>query len=234
MQIEIGTCKLETCTVERDGKCVEGSTNLAQCPNYISEPDEEKVDKALVQTDGDEVDTGEETLSTEIPPFDPDTDLEQLHDGSGFDFQSAFDIMRATPTRIIVVAGGNASGKTTLLSSIYELFQKNSFAGYLFTGSLTFRAWEERCHLSRIVSQRAIPDTERTKFWQNDLLHLKISRKNLTCGAQDILFTDLAGEKFRLARDLTKECQKMEFLLRTDHLAVLIDGAKIATLEHRQ
>ena len=157
----------------------------------------------------------------------------QLPTGGGFDPQSASMVTCAAPTRLIVLAGAIDSGKTTLLASIYEMFQEAPLAGYLFAGSLTLPALERRCHLARIASSRSTPDTERTKVTDDTLLHLRVRAEDCSRPSQDVLFTDLGGERFRLAKDSTDECRRLELLLRADHFVLLIDGAKLASLADR-
>ncbi len=81
---------------------------------------------------------------------------------------------------------------------------------------------------------RSQPDTERTKGTEDTLLHLRVRKQDLSCPSQDLLFTDLGGERFRLARDSTEECRRLEFLLRADHFVLLIDGEKLARVDDRQ
>lgn len=99
----------------------------------------------------------------------------------GLDFTpvSAFDVMRANLTRVIVLAGPNESGKTTVINSIYELFQRGKMPGYLFAGSSTLPGFERRCHHDRIMSNAARADTPRTPYGEgNRFLHFRIRREN--------------------------------------------------------
>jgi len=141
--------------------------------------------------------------------------------------------MRSAVTRFIVLAGAADSGKTTLLTSLYESFQWGSFAGYVFAGSQTLPGLERRCHLSRIASGRAKPDTERTKPGE-ELLHLRVRVKDLSRPAQELVITDLFGEAFRMAKDSTEECKRLGFISRADHFVLLLDGEKIAETGRRQ
>jgi len=178
-----------------------------------------------------------EAADKEAPPSSAwDAEAEgfmQLPSGGEFDPQSACMVTCAAPTRLIVLAGAIDSGKTTLLASIYEMLQLGPFAGYLFAGSLTLPALERRCHLARIASGRSTPDTERTKGMEDSLLHLRVREEDCSRPSKDLLFTDLGGERFRLAKDSSDECRRLELLLRADHFVLLIDGAKLARVEYR-
>lgn len=141
---------------------------------------------------------------------------------------SASLITAASLTRLVLIAGEAESGKTTLLATIYEKFNAGPFADFLFAGTATFVGWEKRCHFSRVASGSERADTERTLGLQQRLLHLRLRNVHLADAPQDILFTDLSGEVFKLVRDSTAECQQLGMLKRADHVVLLIDGKKIA------
>lgn len=144
------------------------------------------------------------------------------------------DVVRASPTSIVAVAGMARSGKTTLVGGLYERFHKGPFAGFLFAWCHTLPGFERRCHLARLCSERETPDTERTPHKEShDLLHLRVADA-LTGARHDVLFSDIYGEAFRLASDSAEECRKIEVLKRADHVAVLVDGGKAVLKRERQ
>jgi len=197
-----------------------------------SEPSPLSDEATPAETSPLSVEAGEESLPSTISDTEAD-EFVKLPEGGAFDLLSASVVTCANSTQVIVLAGGIGSGKTTLLASIYEKFQKSPFAGYIFAGSLTLPAFERRCHLARIASERSQPDTERTKGMEDTLLHLRVRKQDLSYPSQDLLFTDLGGERFRLARDSTEECRRLEILLRADHFVLLMDGEKLAQVEDR-
>jgi hypothetical protein len=79
-----------------------------------------------------------------------------------FTLMSASEITVAHLTRVIVVAGEADSGKTTLLASLIDRFQRGPFSDYRFAGCKTLMGFEQRCHLARLKSGGTIPDTDRT------------------------------------------------------------------------
>jgi hypothetical protein len=170
----------------------------------------------------------EDTASAETSPV-----MIELPAGDSLDSSSARFVTTHMLTRLIILAGAADSGKTTLLATIYELFQDGPFAGYVFAGSRTLPGFERRSHLARIASGRSHPDTERTKSAEEGLLHLKVKRADGGRQSRDLLFTDLSGERFRLIKDSTDECMKFDLLKRADHLVVLIDGDKICQMDRR-
>lgn len=148
--------------------------------------------------------------------------------GEAFTPLTARLITQQRPTRLIVVAGGVKSGKSTLLGAIYEKFYSGPFANYLFAGSKTLLEFERICHDSRIASNRASAETERTKHTDDfRLLHLTVQNQN-TNKKHDILFTDITGEIFDEMRDSGDECRRHPILLRCDHFALLLDGEKLS------
>lgn len=144
------------------------------------------------------------------------------------------NIARGGPTSIVVVAGPARCGKTTLVAGLYELFHRGPMGGYMFAGSRTLPGFEQRCHLARVASGLDTPDTERTMRSEGkDLLHLRLAERE--GGAfRNILFSDIYGEAFRRAADVAEDCQKFTVLKRACHVAVLVDGAKVADRAERQ
>lgn len=140
----------------------------------------------------------------------------------------ASDVTREMETNVVFVAGDHDSGKTTLLTSIYESFQDAPFAGYQFAGSCTLHGWEERCHPGRVESGRTQPHTEHTHIGEGlKFLHLWLS----TVGRPHpfgILFSDISGEAFRRLRDSTGAVQSLPALRRADVFCVVCDGERIA------
>lgn len=213
-----GTCQQQSCTVALDGRCLEG-LDLKQCPYFLQHEQTTSGDISL--------------QGTAVAVYVPSTRI-ALPDGVALDLETAKVITQASVTRVIIVAGPPDSGKTTLLTSLYECFQSGPFCDYLFVGSRTLPGFERRCHLARIASERAKADTERTRPGQGyQLLHLRVRVQDLGKPPQDLLFSDLSGETFRLAKDSTAECQSLPLLRRADHFVLLLDADRLARVEYR-
>lgn len=230
VDIPLGSCRQQECRVTVDGKCLEG-LEVSKCPHFSITPVPGDLMPTTYDTSLHPIYSSEETN----PSVEGYTETIDLPRGDDLTPELATNITSASLTRLIVLAGGVGSGKTTLLASMYEMFQKGPFAGYLFAGSQTLPGLEQRCHLARIASQRIRPDTERTKpLFEDTLLHLKVRSEDLARPAQDLLITDLAGERFRLARDSTEECKKLVLLRRADHFVLLLDGEMLSQVDRRQ
>jgi hypothetical protein len=201
------TCTDLECTFAEDGLCTAGIDPPLQCP---------KLRKANVE----QMTPASATKTTEVI---------NLPSGEALSPEEASLITRAHESRVVLIAGAHASGKTTLLASLYERFQVGPFGGFHFAGSNTLVAFEKRCFLSRMKSGRDKPDTKRTEFSESpEFLHLRVADVSGERPiVRDLLFTDIFGEAFRLARDSTEECLKMTTLKHADHVLLLVDGEKI-------
>lgn len=145
------------------------------------------------------------------------------------DSQTIRGVMARGPTRIVILAGLHKSGKTTLVASLYEAFlRKPSFAGFLFAGSETLLGFEQRCHFAREASGLTVPQAERTTQTEEiPFLHLRVSSAEQKGERTELLFTDVAGEVFRAAKDSTEFMFRLDVLKRADRTMLLIDGALV-------
>lgn len=155
--------------------------------------------------------------------------------GEALTLKESLHITRARRTQLAVIAGAVGAGKTSLIAALFHLFQKGTFAGYLFAGSETLIGFDQRCYLARTASGRLNPDTERTRPGEErQILHLKVRKQDLQTPIQDILLSDLSGEDYREAKDSVEECRRLPLLKRADHFVLLIDASQLAQLDSRQ
>lgn len=160
-------------------------------------------------------------------PAEKKPEFIDLPQGKELNDLAALDLAKSRPVQWIVLAGPIESGKTTLLTSLYELFQWRKVEGYAFAGSNTLPAFEERCYLSRRESGNVVPRTQRTPYKGPDpqYLHLRVRASEGLRPFRDFLFTDVSGEMFEHARDSTTECKEMLFLKRANHFLLFLDSA---------
>lgn len=151
-----------------------------------------------------------------------------LPQGKELNEAAASDLAKSRPVRWIVLAGPTDSGKTTLLTSLYELFQWRQVEKYIFAASNTLPGFEERCYLSRRASGNVEPHTQRTRYRGANpvFLHLRIRSIKGLRPFRDFLFTDVSGEMFEHARDSEAECKELTFLKRANHFLVFLDCEK--------
>lgn len=137
-----------------------------------------------------------------------------------------------SPTQLIVLAGAEGSGKTTVLTSIYERFSQGPFAGFQFAGSRSLLGFEEICHLNRITSGNGRPDIQRTvPSEEAAYYHFALAQDG---HRHQVLLSAVSGELFRLARDMREDCARLTFLLRANTIVVLVDGARLVVPEFRE
>lgn len=174
-------------------------------------------------------DTSEDEELSESPNAPKIADLVELPPGTALTESQAVAMALDRPVRTIVMAGAVKCGKTTLLTSVYDLFQSGPVNGMQFAGSDTLPAFELICHLSRADSEGPSEDTLRTLFedvLQPEYLHLKVREVRGESAAVELLFTDVSGEMFEHARNSTDECKQLAFLRRASHMAVFLDCEK--------
>jgi hypothetical protein len=162
-------------------------------------------------------------------------DLIDLPNGKEFNEVIAARLAASRPVRLVVFAGEVDCGKTTLLTSLYELFQWNRVPEYCFAGSNTLPAFEQRCYLGRMDSENTTPDTQRTPYNGPDphYLHMRIVSVSSPRNSSDFLFTDVSGEMFEHARNSTDECKQLIFLQRASDFLLLLDGEKCVRADER-
>ena len=211
-------CRVENCPVAQTGECLEGFSPPKDCPNFLKEAPEED---------------GQPAGQIEVEAIEPDEPLmEFLPKGESLVGSSLVNVTHRAPCPLVVIAGPVGSGKTTLLVGLYEAFQRGPFADFNFAGSQTLRAFEERCHLSRIASGRAEADTARTPRAQSlPFLHLAL-RKDAT--RRDLLLSDLSGEAFDDVVNSLDSARGLTELERADHLLLMLDGARLTDPAQRQ
>src|SRR5216684_4277051 len=200
-------CPREGCEVPLEGRCVDGFDPWTECPYF----------------------SGKLAPAVEVGHSDVKVATVRLREGQALTVEEAESVMQAESTRVIVVGGATGSGKTTLITSIYESFLDAPFAGYLFSGSVTLPGFERACHEGRVTSGRGASDTKRTnprlgiRFY-----HLQVVAQSVARLRSQLLIADMSGELFREARDASEDARKLGVLRRADRLTFLLDGEKLA------
>lgn len=179
-------------------------------------------------SDADHADAIEGNANVSQPSDQGDAHLADLPGSDALDGREASKITGAARTAFVVLCGPVASGKTTLLTSIYEKFGEGPFAGYIFAGSRTLMGFESRSFLGRTASYLKEANTERTPLENvRQFLHLCVRVEDLSRAPQDIILPDVTGELFEDAQHSTDDSRRLEMLKRADRVVVLVDGEKI-------
>lgn len=197
-------CANPDCQVAEDGKCVEGF-ELNACPHYGHLSD---------AVDDEEIESSEVNGAVGLPGADTLTP------------EQVARLLRAGETRIIAIIGPSDAGKTSLIASLYDLFQEGSVAGIDFARSRSLHAFEHACHDARAASRRGVPHINRTPRGEVRFYHLDVGGGT----AGDVLalaLGDRAGEEYRGAADDTTVVAAFPEVRRADSLTLLVDGKRL-------
>lgn len=202
------TCSNPDCRVGETQKCVEGH-EFAACPNY---------GKAFVELEKIELENVEDESHATTVTLSSAAKLTTLE---------ATRLLRKNECKVIAVIGPHDAGKTSLIASMFDLFQEGPVGGVEFAFSSTLHAFEQACHDARCASERVTPHSERTlpgdglKFYHLDV-----------CGAaaadgMTLIFGDRAGETYREAADNVDVAYEFCEVVRADTITILIDGERL-------
>jgi hypothetical protein len=156
-----------------------------------------------------------------------DRDWVKLPRGDLLSIEEADELLRWRSAFLVAVVGERKSGKTTLITEIYERFLRGPFADQLFSYSQTLLGFEKKSYPSRADSRGEKPDTVRTST-QDGLrfFHLGlVSYSNRNRG--DLLITERAGEAYRSARDRPSESNSLLELAKARTVVFILDGERV-------
>lgn len=195
-------CANTACKVRIDGRCVEG-LEKDECPHY-GKPLMAPPEGSAVQAD---------RLGIALPS------------GDLLDQEEASRLLRRGASRVIAVVAPKDAGKTTLITSIFELFLRGSIGPFGFAGSHTMYAFERACHPSRGVSRNSRPQTERTLLTTVKFYHSALRRPGED--VLDLIVADRNGEDYGSAADETGVVREFIEILRADTITFLVDGRQL-------
>jgi hypothetical protein len=210
-------CDVEDCKVAETGLCVEGHT-LETCTHH------EFLD---LEDNSQEKHSVAEELT-----FEKQTATIAIYEGEAMEASDTTSVTASSLTRLVLFAGYAYTGKTTLLASLFDLFQNGPVDNYYFAGSRTLIGLEKRCHDSRTTSGRSTPDTLRTVIAEPKFLHLNVFNTELSLH-RNLLFTDIAGEYFKELTDNAVECRKFTLASRADHFVLFMDADMLSNRAER-
>ena len=202
-------CGNSDCRVAANGQCVEGF-ELDACPHYLGNG----IDKSEsdVVAESDHGNGGEKGVL--LPAADALTP------------SNASELLRAGEVRVIAIVGPRESGKTSLIASLYDLFQAGPVGGIEFSRSRTLHAFERSCHDARSASRRHQPHMYRTRRGEVRFFHLEISGVAARDGLS-LIVGDRSGEEYQeMAADASIALAFSE-VVRADSLTVLVDGERL-------
>jgi hypothetical protein len=203
-------CSQQNCPVKENGKCLEG-LDPDKCSHFYWD------------------DAISEDVTAESEDTFEQSDKFLLYSGQDLSSEELTLVTYKYKSNIIIIIGESDSGKTTLLSSIFDLFQIGNFPGFLFAGSLTPIGFEQKCHLSRESSQARVPLTDKTNTDVFKFLHLAVKQSTSSqTKPKHLLLSDIGGERFREATSSSSYMRDLSIMKVADHIVFLIDGNKLA------
>ena len=185
---------------------------------------EEEIDDKQADEDND-VENIKDDLESGGDSKEEVKDHQDLPRGSALTMEEAYKITSYKEVKFILLAGKSNSGKSTLVTTLYHMFNLGPFAGHWFAGSETLLGFEQRAFNLRTASFKSDPDMPKTRVGILDsILHLRLfdSRRKTD---KDLLITDLSGEDYgRVIGNVDAAKSEYEISKRADFVVVLIDG----------
>lgn len=188
---------------------------------------EEKIEDIL----SDEIDL-EDSDSTEESNSESSDAIYYLNSGEALNSKETYEITAREKTKLVVLAGLAGSGKTTIETSLYQMFQKKTVGGFYFAGSNTIQGYEQRAFFTRTKSRGTTPTTQRTSLEiGRSFLHLRLWERE-TDEFCNLLFADLSGEAFETHIGRVDEVkQDFPFMDRADYFVGVLDGEMINNIQ---
>jgi len=206
-------CANSECRVVQTGKCVEGLA-LDKCPHILrSSSSPENAPPVAPEAF--------------VPPT-PDLDLPKAE---RLDPLAASAVMRAAQSRLVAIIGPTSSGKTSLIASLCNLFQKGPVENLFFARTRTIFAFEQACHHARAASRRATPQTEHTHRGSGvGLYHLGLKHDG---DFIQILLSDRPGEDYREVADDPTNASDFIEIKRADSIVMMVNGELLLDITAR-
>jgi hypothetical protein len=155
----------------------------------------------------------------------------QLPKAERLEVSEASAILRGAPSRLIAIVGPTSSGKTSLIASLCNLFQKGPVETLHFARSRTFFAFEQACHHARAASRRSTPETEHTHLGSGvGFYHLGLMNDG---SFMQLLLSDRPGEDYRSVADDPSNASEFVEIRRADSIVVMINGELLLDLTAR-
>lgn len=199
-------CANLDCRIAETGKCVEGF-ETDKCPHFGHAP-------VVVSEDETESEKSSTLEGVRLPSADTLTVADTAR------------LLRAGDARIIAIIGPSDAGKTSLIASLYDLFQDGPVSGVEYARSLTLHAFEHTCHDARAASRRNVPHINRTPRGEVRFYHLDLGG-GLAGDALTLAMGDRAGEEYRSAADDASVVTAFPEVRRADTLTLLVDGERL-------
>lgn len=152
-----------------------------------------------------------------------------LPSGRALSIKEIYEITSTEKSKFIVLLGAVGSGKTAIISSIYNSFLNSPINNdYYFAGSKTLFDFEDRAFNTRTISNRLSPKHNRTYKNTYDILHIRI-KDVLNNKFTNMLFADFSGEEYESAiGNIDYVRAEFPIIESASSIVTLIDGEKLS------
>lgn len=197
--------------------CYNGVDPVTECLEYGRGDEVSSLAAEVVDSDLASVSVPEED---ELDTFE--SEYISTHSGDILFAKDASRIMQRHGGQVIACVGSSDVGKTTLISSLYELFGEGAVGAYTFAGSKTIFHFERICHQSRFASKRETPETDHTeRTGIAKFHHLTVCEDGVR---KDLFLSDRAGEDYTDAKDSDEFCKTLFEVERANTVMLLVDA----------
>lgn len=217
-------CANLDCNYYKDGVCVDGLTE-ENCPNLVDFSQLELVSPDSIIESGSSDSSGTPQSTPEMStlsfcgktPLSIDETQIKIKDHIG---------------KVISFIGPVGVGKTTLISSLYDIFSKKNEVPVTFGGSDTLYAFENLCHHARVTSRGSSVSTPRTSSLEGvRFYHLSIRDSQKT--RQEFFLADRSGESYSEMVNNISLGSDFKELLRSDLLLFMVDSSLLGSKSTR-
>jgi hypothetical protein len=212
-------CSDTACPLAVDGTCIDGFDDPSDCPNSNPRFDGLESSVAVEEPVVEGVTTDDATPV--IPESDP---VLYIGGDEALSLTEAEEVTARALSRVVLVAGEYASGKTTLVVELWAQFLQGPFGEWSFKGSKTLAALDKRHRPARVASGRARASTDRTQDDDMRLLHLELSTSDRTA---NLLMSDVKGEFFDDLINGVSVGVTVPLARRADACIFMLDGARL-------
>jgi hypothetical protein len=201
-------CRNSECRFSETGKCLEGFT-IEDCPQ--------------IAKDLSTMETSEVEESLPVDKLEEPEDI-ALPKSERLSLDDASEILRAGPTVVVTVVGPTASGKTSLIASLCDLYQMGQVGTWQFARARTLFAFEQACHDARAASLHNAPTTEHTPVGSGvGFYHLAL-KTNSAPDALNLLMADRSGEEYQSVQDDPLVAKDFFEVHRANLITILVNG----------
>lgn len=211
-------CNNPDCNYDKDGVCIDGLTN-EDCPNLVDFSQLELVSPELVME-------SESIETRKTQHLQAETTKISFCGQSPLSIDQAQAMLKDRLGKVISFVGPVGVGKTTLISSLYDVFSKQSEVPVVFGGSDTLYAFENLCHHARVTSRSSSVSTPRTSSTEGvGFYHLSVQDSQQK--RQEFFLADRSGESYSEMINNISLGNNFKELLRSDLLLFMVDSSDL-------